>query len=95
LSSISSSPAANGGSNGGEVKRQNVEQDIVPQLFPNGGGRTGAGGGCKLQQVRDTMHAALRHYGWLDLLHAYQEHHMQEKPYIKDFILLLRNYILA
>jgi hypothetical protein len=28
-------------------------------------------------------------------LHAYQEHHMQEKPYIKDFILLLRNYILA
>jgi hypothetical protein len=68
---------ANGGSNGGEVKRENVEKVLViPFLYfsqPVVAGQVQAAAAS--DSARDDMHVTMRHYGRLDLLHACQEHH--------------------
>lgn len=35
--------------------------------------------------ARDAMHVTMQHCGWLDLLHACQEHHMQEKHTLRTW----------
>ncbi len=97
LSSISSSLAANDGSNWGKVKREHGEQVFeIPFLYSTqpSGGWTGADSGCKWQ--RSGCHACNDAALWVvrSIACMSRTSHAR-KTYIKDLILLLRRHFLA